>query len=996
MATLHETAYPRLKPDPTAKELAEIYTPTEAEMAFVRRITKQPTTQLAVIIHLKMFQRLAYFTQLADVPERIRQHIAKAVRLRGALRTGRLDTYDTSGGKRRHMEQLRQFLGVRPLNPAGATWLDTVAISAAETKHVISDIINVLLEELIHHRYELPAFRVLELAAIRAREKVNQGYFQSISRALTPKARTLIDDLLLAKDGSRYTGWQTLKREPGRPTNKEVRTYLQHIRMLQQLADQLPPIDVPVPKLKQFRTMARALDASELAELTEEKRYALATIFIRAQYAKTLDDAAELFIKQVRSLENLAQQKLIAYQLEHSKRADYLIGQLKDVLQAFELEGSDSQRVDAIGGSLRAEVATLLTECDEHMAYAGKNYLPFMLQPYGVVRPLLFNGLELMTLRSTSQDAGMEPLIAAVLSLRNQRRELIEVASVGLDEDKDFDWTSKAWRQHVFGKRANSLGPGWMHRKYFELAVLVQVKDEIKSGDLFIPRSERFDDYREQLVDEATFAQELESYGEVAGLPTDAETFVSGLRSELIALADAVDQRFPENVHADMVDGRLVLRKSQRPEVSSAIATVDKLITERMPATSIVDVLIETAHWLQIPRHFRPFAGTDAQVDDLPRRVITTLFCYGCNLGPTQTARSVKGFSRRQIAWLNLKYVDEGTLERAINDVINTYNKFDLPGYWGSGRSASADGTKWSVYEDNLLSEYHIRYGGYGGIGYYHVSDKYVALFSHFIPCGVYEGIYILDGLMANTSDIQPEIVHGDTQAQSYPVFGLAHLLGIQLMPRIRNIKDLTFFRPEPGRSYKNIQSLFGDSIDWQLIGTHLHDMLRVVVSIRLGKITASSILRRLGTYSRKNKLYFAFRELGKVLRTLFLLRYIDDIETRKTIQAATNKSEEFNGFVKWVFFGGEGVIAENVLHEQRKIVKYSQLVANMVILHNVEGMTRTLAELRKREGIELTPEILAGLSPYRTSHINRFGDYTLDLEKEVVPLNYAGKVLDG
>ncbi|MDT7855003.1 Tn3 family transposase, partial [Xanthomonas hortorum] len=179
---------------------------------------------------------------------------------------------------------------------------------------------------------------------------------------------------------------------------------------------------------------------------------------------------------------------------------------------------------------------------------------------------------------------------------------------------------------------------------------------------------------------------------------------------------------------------------------------------------------------------------------------------------------------------------------------------------------------------------------------YYHVSDKYVALFSHFIPCGVHEGIYILDGLLANTSDIQPEIVHGDTQAQSYPVFGLAHMLGIQLMPRIRNIKDLTFFRPEPGRAYKNIQALFGDNIDWQLIATHLHDMLRVVISIRLGKITASSILRRLGTYSRKNKLYFAFRELGKAVRTLFLLRYIDDNKIRKTIHAATNKSEEYNG----------------------------------------------------------------------------------------------------
>lgn len=219
-----------------------------------------------------------------------------------------------------------------------------------------------------------------------------------------------------------------------------------------------------------------------------------------------------------------------------------------------------------------------------------------------------------------------------------------------------------------------------MHRKYFELAVLVQVKDELKSGDLFIPSSERFDDYREQLVDEATLAQELEAYGQVSGLPTDAESFVAGLRAQLTALADEVDARFPENVHADILDGRLVLRKGQRAEVSSAITTVDRLIAERLPESSIVDVLIDASQWLDLHRFFRPIAGTESQVEDLPRRVITTLFCYGCNLGPTQTARSIKGFSRRQVAWLNLKYVTEDVLEKAIVEVINTYNKFDLPG----------------------------------------------------------------------------------------------------------------------------------------------------------------------------------------------------------------------------------------------------------------------------------------------------------------------------
>ncbi|MCT8356103.1 Tn3 family transposase, partial [Xanthomonas citri pv. anacardii] len=771
------------------------------------------------------------------------------------------------------------------------------------------------------------------------------------------------------------------------------RHYLRHIQRLRILAEQLPPIDVSVPKLKQFRAMARALDAAELAELVPIKRYALAAVFIRSQYRKMLDDAADLFIRLIQNLENTAQQKLIAYQLEHSKRADTLIGQLGEILQAYQVDGTDTERVDAIAGVLGADIGLLMAECDEHMAYAGRNYLPFLLAPYGTLRPLLFNCLEIMGLRAASQDPSMERMIGAVLALRSQRRETIDAASLGVEATTDLTWLSAAWRKHVMPKALAAASPGWIHRKYFELAVLAQVKDELKSGDLYIPHGERYDDYREQLVDEATFAQELDAYGEVSGIATDAADFVQGLRTELTTLADAVDARFSDNLHASMVDGRLVLKRLQGAQVTQAIATVDSAITDRLPPTNIVDVLVDTTRWLDLHVHFRPIAGTDARVDDLLQRVITTLFCYGCNLGPTQTARSVKGFSRRQISWLNLKYVTDETLDQAITEVINLYNKFELPGYWGSGKSASADGTKWSVYEQNLLSEYHIRYGGYGGIGYYHVSDKYIALFSHFIPCGVHEAVYILDGMLANRSDIQPDTVHGDTQAQSFPVFGLAHLLGINLMPRIRNIKDLVFSRPEPGRTYENIQALFGDSVDWKLIETHVHDMLRVAISIKLGKITASTILRRLGTYSRKNKVYWAFRELGKAVRTLFLLRYIDDVEVRKTIHAATNKSEEFNGFVKWAFFGGEGIIAENVQHEQRKIVRYNQLVANLVILHNVEQMTRVLAELRE-EGSNISPEVLAGLSPYRTSHINRFGDYTLDLKRQVEPIDFSRRIL--
>src|SRR3546814_18128735 len=102
--------------------------------------------------------------------------------------------------------------------------------------------------------------------------------------------------------------------------------------------------------------MARALDASELAELIPVKRYALAAIFIRSQYRKTLDDAADLFIRLIQNLENTAQQKLIAYHLEHTKRADALIGQLRESLQAYQVKGTATQRGDVNEGVLRANI----------------------------------------------------------------------------------------------------------------------------------------------------------------------------------------------------------------------------------------------------------------------------------------------------------------------------------------------------------------------------------------------------------------------------------------------------------------------------------------------------------------------------------------------------------------------------------------------------------------------------------------------------------------
>lgn len=386
-------------------------------------------------------------------------------------------------------------------------------------------------------------------------------------------------------------------------------------------------------------------------------------------------------------------------------------------------------------------------------------------------------------------------------------------------------------------------------------------------------------------------------------------------------------------------------------------------------------------------RLFGPLSGFETRIDSPRERYVTNTFCYGCYLGPSQTARAMKDIDRRHVAYVNQYHVTEQNLLNANVEVINTYNRFKLPKLWGSGKSASADGTKWDVYEQNLLSEYHIRYGGWGGIGYYHVSDTYIALFSSFIACGVWEAVHILDGLLENRSKIRPDTLHADTQGQSESVFGLAYLLAIHLMPRIRNWKDLTLYLPHKAFTVEYIGELFSDTIDWQLIKTHLPDMLRVALSISHGKIRSSTILRRLGTYGRKkNKVYLAFRELGRVVRTVFLLNFVSDPELRRTITAATNTSEAWNAFIQWVAFGGDGIIRENSRDEQRKIIRYNHLVANLLVFHNAVSMTRVLQELID-EGHPVTEEIIARLAPYRTDHINRFDSYELKFDQVPKPI---------
>ncbi|KUN76541.1 Tn3 family transposase [Streptomyces griseoruber] len=190
----------------------------------------------------------------------------------------------------------------------------------------------------------------------------------------------------------------------------------------------------------------------------------------------------------------------------------------------------------------------------------------------------------------------------------------------------------------------------------------------------------------------------------------------------------------------------------------------------------------------------------------------------------------------------------------------------------------------------------------------------------------------------------------------------------------------MTFYRPSKTTECVHIDALFGEVgknvIDFDLIESRFRHLMRVAVSVREGAISSSTLLKRLRSGSRKNATYAAFREVGRVIRTVQLLRYLSDAPLRRRVTAATNKVESFNRFSQWIGFGNCGVIADNGPVEQEKAMKFNALLTSAVIFHNALDIAEIIRQLLE-EGWEIDPEGLAHISPYLTEHIKRFGEYS-------------------
>ncbi len=178
-------------------------------------------------------------------------------------------------------------------------------------------------------------------------------------------------------------------------------------------------------------------------------------------------------------------------------------------------------------------------------------------------------------------------------------------------------------------------------------------------------------------------------------------------------------------------------------------------------------------------------------------------------------------------------------------------------------------------------------------------------------------------------------------------------MLGFKFAPRIRDLSDKRLFAPISPKNYPTLSCLIGDKLNIKLIETHWDEILRLASSIKHGTVTASLILKKLGSYSRQNGLAAALREIGRIERTLFTLEWLQNKDLRRSVQIGLNKGEAKNALARSIFFNRLGEMRDRSFENQLYRASGLNLVIAAVILWNTVYLERAILAL-KEQNVEL------------------------------------------
>ncbi len=872
-----------------------------------------------------------------------------------------------------HQEIIRTYLHVEKYNQDNENALkdyifqQALQIQATESLFVKST--KFLKEQQILN----PSDGTIERLIQTQREKARAYIFERISAEVSSEIQQELDTLLIVGTET-YSKLHQIKEVPQKPSAAAMKLLADKLSLIEQtgvLTIQLAWLNNNY-KRHLSNYVARS-DAKRLRELVPFHRYAALVCFLQDTYQDTIDHIFDMYEKALTRVYSQAETCIDTYNKSKRTITRSCLTSYKKLckeLLAITERGSDLATILTKFTPMQLEEQ--IVEIDILLAGKYSNSLNIVAGRFSYLRQLAKPLLEKLTFDVTT--TGNESLLTALKVVF----ELAQGTKRTVPEDAQLDFLSKSTQEVVVEN-------GTIDRRKYEVAVFTAVRDHIKYGNLTIAGSKRFGRFDNFFISAEKWETMRDAFFQKSKLPQNTCEVSIYLENRLQQAFDYFLQREKNNTFAKAEKEGWVLSVDPTEELNSEqkqkLEMLTHWLSQHMHTIKLPDLLIEVDNDLHFTGSFLPATRRHERTSEDVCNILTAIMAYGCNIGPHIMAQMITGISYRQLKHIFDWQITEEAQRQALAEVVNGIGGIEVTKAWGEGKTSGSDGQRFGYHKKTLHRTFSHKFNDFAIEFYTFVADNYAPFYNLAKEATDRDSSKVLDGHLYNVSDLDIEEHYTDTHGYMEINFAAFAWLGIAFSPRIKNIKTQWIYKIDESRDYSSLNSLIAGgnhTIKMKPIIDQWDRMAHFYASLSAGHVTASVALKRLSSSTTKNHFYQANVQLGRILKTEHILRWMSDPLKRKRTRKGLLKVEQIHALARDITYGNRGRLKGKTLEEITSSGNCTTLIMAAIIYWQAKEISRIVQEYNPEEaGIDIS--LLAHISPIEWSNVVLYGEYRLN-----------------
>lgn len=947
------------------EEMARDWTLSQSDLKEISRFRKSARLYIAIqICCVRLYGR--FVQKVNDLSIRIIHYLNKQLNLPIDLSANistRKATYSN------YHKNILTYLGFQKFDEASENQLKNWLRQKVEQGHLPDDLFVQAQQYLLTNRTLLPGFSVLSRLVNQISNDAHLKIFEKVYKKLPPSILESIEEVLKLPQGEQRTFFFNLKKYPPSASISTLQNYLEkYNRLIEMGIDQMKEQLVEPVFQDYLYQLTKKYSAKDIKRFDRHKRYALMICFLLESRKQVLDYLVRLhdqyMTDMVRTSKNV-------YEKQYRKRRNKHKKAMNNILLSvdFLLDWMADNKLTKPALLKRLDTERLQSDYDMVAAFnhfTNRGYGQYLLRRYPSLRKYFAQFIKLPFAAAT----GSEPLLKAINIVRKLDNEDLKQ----LPDDAPTNFVPTDIR-HLLTNET-----GQTNRNAWETGLAIAIKNALRAGNLYLAQSKQHVSFWELILSQTNWNEVKEDAYEELQQPSEEEA-----KSELIEQFNenvkTAIKKFDDDDFATIIDGKLRLKRDDKLAEDPKVKQLQKVIDASMPFIRIEELLMQVDKMTGFTKHFKPIVGHASKPKDFYKTLIATIVSQATNLGVVAMSASMKDTSVDKLRHVLHYFIREDTLKAANAQIVNLHHQLPLSSVYGKGNISSSDAQRFGIRASSLLASYYPRYYGYyeKAIGIYtHVSDQYAVFYTQAISCGPREALYVLDGLLENNTILKIKAHTTDTHGFTEVIFALCHLLGYYFMPRIRDLKDQQLYKVDKETDYGVFNPLLNKTADVEIVEEQWDMMVRVASSLKKRTAPAHIIVERLMNSSPNDRLTKAFINLGRIIKTQYILRYITDPELRRTVQIQLNKGEYRHKLPRRVFFADQGEFTTGDYAAIMNKASCLSLVSNAVLYYNTLHINDLVKDLRSR-GEVIEDETLSHISLLPYKHVIPNGSYFIE-----------------